>query len=142
MTFNLAFDLQGPDIVNDIRGTGYRPEITPACVPKWSQKITSLPEHLTQACIRPGIRPSRSKSTSKNGVPDIVPKLRQHAYQNSLKLWLTSRQLTHSFGLAFDLQGQIQGQRPGCMISSQMTSARLLKWFQATASLPGQLTQP
>ena len=113
MTFSLAFELQGPDIVNNIRGTGYRPEITPACVPKWSQAIARLPELLAQSCIRPGIRPSRSNSRSKNGVPDIVPKLRQHAYQNSLKLWLASLQLTHSFGLAFDIQGQILGQRSG-----------------------------
>ena len=41
-----------------------------------------------------------------NGVPDIVPKLCQHAYQNSLKRGLASlgSNIFMNFDLAFDLQ--------------------------------------
>ena len=41
MTFKVKFKVKG-------RGTGYRPEITPARVPKWSQTIANLPEQLIQ----------------------------------------------------------------------------------------------
>ena len=39
--FQVKFKVKG-------MGNGYRPEITPACAPKWSQTIVSLPEQLIQ----------------------------------------------------------------------------------------------
>ena len=45
--FYLAFDLQG-EIQMKGRGTGERPEITPARVPKGYQTKGILPEQLTQ----------------------------------------------------------------------------------------------
>ena len=47
MTFDLVFDIPVEFKVKG-RGTGYRPEIMLAGVPKWSQTIASLPETPTQ----------------------------------------------------------------------------------------------
>ena len=73
----------------------------------------------------------------------MVPKLLQHAYQNSVKCWLASLLAAHlfmTFDLAFVLQGQIQGQRAGYQMLSKNMSACIPKLSQTTASFPGQLT--
>ena len=46
------------------------------------------------------------------------------------------------FELILDLQGQIQGQRNGKGYLPEITSARVPRWSQTVASLPGQLAQP
>ena len=46
MTFDLAFELHG-QIQGQRTGYGYRPEITPAPVTKWSQTIASQTAQLT-----------------------------------------------------------------------------------------------
>ena len=48
---------------------------------------------------------------------------------------------TINFDLAFDLRGQIEGQRMEIGYRPQFTSARVPKWFQTMASLPGQLAK-
>ena len=64
-------------------GTEYRPKIPSARVPKWFQVVGSIPEQLTQQ--QPLTGNYIFKVKFKDGVPDIVPKLRQQVYQNRPK---------------------------------------------------------
>ena len=78
MTFGLAFDLQGQAQGQSIwyRISSRNNVIT--CTQMVSNDSLSSLHNLN---LRPGIWLSRSNSRSKDGVPDVIPKLHQQVYQ-------------------------------------------------------------
>ena len=86
--------------------TGYRQDIASAREPKWSQMTASVPGKLTQisplnlySALKVEFEIKRTFK-SKDGLPDIVPKLRQHVYQNGLKRQLALLGSLHNHDLS------------------------------------------
>ena len=110
--FDLAFDSQTKFKVKR-RGTGCRPEITSASVPKWYQTIASLPEQLTRSRLLTWHSTFQVKFKVKGRVTRYCSEI------TSVRLPKWSQTIADRPGqltrpkpdLTFALPGKIQGQR-------------------------------